>query len=58
MARPRKKIQLRHGKGIELARDVGVSVRTVSRALNWHSDSDIENLVRKRAKELGFIKQF
>ena len=55
MAPHRKKIILRHGKGVALARDVGVSVQTVSKALRWESDSDI---IRKRAKDLGYIKQF
>lgn len=41
-----------------LAKDVGVSVQTVSKALRWESDSDIQNLIRKRAKDLGYIKQF
>ena len=58
MAPHRKKIILRHGKGVGLARDVGVSVQTVSKALRWESDSDIQNLIRKRAKDLGYIKQF
>ena len=55
MAPHRKKIILRHGKGVALARDVGVSVQTVSKALRWESDSDIQNLIRKRAKDLGYI---
>ena len=58
MARPRKKIRLRYGKGIELAKSLGVSVQTVSKAMRWNTDSDTENLIRQRAKELGFIKQF
>lgn len=58
MARPRKKIKLRYGKGIELAKALGVSVQTVSKAMRWNTDSDTENLIRQRAKELGFIKQF
>lgn len=58
MVRPRKKIKLRYGKGIELAKTLGVSVQTVSKAMKWNTDSDTENLIRQRARELGYIKQF
>lgn len=54
----KKRIRLIHGKIPELARICGCSVRTVNKALVWTTDSDTENLVRKRAEQLGFIKQF
>lgn len=36
----------------------GVSRATVSRALAWDADTDIQNLVRQRARELGYVKRF
>lgn len=53
-----KQIKLRLGKVAELAKICGVSQRTVYAALRWDNDTDIQNLVRKRAYELGFVKQF
>lgn len=58
MARARKKIKLRYGKGIELAKALGVSVQTVSKAMRWNADSDTENLIRQKAREYGYIKHF
>lgn len=58
MARHRKKIKLQYGKGIQLAKDLGVSVQTVSKAMNWHADSETENLIRRKAREFGYIRQF
>lgn len=57
MAR-KKRIRLKYGKIPELAKICGCSVRTVKKALAWNTDSDTENLVRKRAEQLGFIKRF
>lgn len=57
MAR-KKKIKLKYGKIPELAAICKVSTRTVNNALAWHSDNDTENLIRQRAEQLGFIKQF
>lgn len=54
----RKKIKVYKGKAQELAIICKCSKRLVSYALSWHKDTETENLVRKRAKELGFIKQF
>lgn len=54
----RKKITLKYGKAKELAKICGTSRQTVSKALRWNTDSDMENLVRARAKEYGWIKQF
>ena len=37
---------------------LGVSELTIHNIINWECDSDLQNLVRKKARELGFIKQF
>lgn len=57
MAR-KKHIKLKYGKIAELAKICGVSKRTVNLALAWNSDNDTQNLIRARAEQLGFIKQF
>lgn len=54
----RKPIKLRRGCQIKLAEDCGVGVATVKRALQYDADTDIQNLVRKRAKELGYIRRW
>lgn len=54
----KKKIKLRYGKTKELAKICGVSERTVLKAMCWDTDSDTQNLIRKRAYDLGFVKQF
>ena len=54
----RKRIKLYKGKPEELARICGVSIRTVFSALAWENDTEAQNLVRKRADELGFVKRF
>ena len=54
----RKRIKLRQGCQIKLAEDCGVGVATVRRALQWERDSDIQNLIRKRADELGYAKRW
>ena len=54
----RKKIKLRYGKVGELAKICGVSESTILRALRWETDSDTQNLIRKRAYDLGFVKRF
>lgn len=56
--RKKKRIKLKYGKIAELAKICGVSRRTVDYALAYHTDSDTENLIRQRAEQLGFIKQF
>ncbi len=57
MAR-KKRIRLKYGKIPELAKICNCSVRTVKLALAWNSDNDTQNLIRVRAEQLGFIKQF
>lgn len=54
----RKKIEVRRGKISELSKICKVSPLTVRLALRWDSDTDTQNLIRQRAKELGFIKRF
>lgn len=54
----RKPIKLKKGCKRKLAQILGVSELTVYNAMHWRCDSDIQNLVRQKAKELGFIKQF
>lgn len=57
MAR-RKPMKLRRGCQKKLAEDCRVGTATVKRALNWDADSDLQNLVRKRAAELGYIRRW
>lgn len=54
----RKPIKVRLGCIMKLAEDCKVSVVTVRKALRWEADTDAQNLVRKRARELGYIKKF
>lgn len=54
----RKPIKLKHGKVKALAIVCKVSEVTVRKAMNWDTDSDIQNLVRQRARELNYIKRF
>lgn len=54
----KKRIILRRGYVEKLAAVCGVSRVTVSRALNWNSDNDTENLIRRKAVELDYIKRF
>ena len=54
----RKPIQLKFGYVKILAQDCRCSRNTVTTALNWNAGSDIENLIRKRAQDLGYIRQF
>lgn len=56
--RKRKAIKLKSGKKRELAKICGVSIRTVYSALHWENDTDAQELVRKKAYELGFVKKF
>lgn len=53
MQSKRKPIKLRRGGVVMLARDCSVTEKTVRRALNWYTDSDTQNLIRKRASDLG-----
>ena len=54
----RKPIKLKFGYVKILANDCRCSRNTVTKALNWNADSDIENFIRKRAQDLGYIRQF
>ncbi len=54
----RKPIKLKKGCKKRLAEILRVSELTVYNAMHWKCDSDVQNLVRQKAKELGFIKQF
>lgn len=54
----RKPIKLRAGCVKKLMADCRVGRSTVQRAMRWDSDSDLQNLVRKRAYELDYIKKF
>lgn len=54
----RKPIKLRMGCKKKLAEACGVGLTTVARAINWDADTDLQNLVRLRAKQLGYIKRF
>lgn len=58
MTYTRKPIKLRLGGVKILAKDCGVSERTVCDALKYRNDTDAPNLVRKWAKDLGLIKRF
>lgn len=54
----KNEIKLRHGYIKQLAKDCRVSRNTVTKALRWNADSDVENYVRKRAYDLGYVRQF
>lgn len=53
-----KPIKLRKGKVAELAKICGVCEKTVYSALRWENDTEMQNLIRKRAYDLQFVKQF
>ncbi len=54
----RKAIKLRRGGTTRLAKLCRVSRQTVWKAINWNADTDMENLVRQKAADLGLIKKF
>jgi hypothetical protein len=54
----RKPIKLKKGSKKKLAAILGVSELTVYNAMHWKCDSDMQNMVRQKARELGFVKQF
>lgn len=54
----RKPIKVRVGCVKKLAEDCHVSPYTVYKALRWQADTDIQNLIRKRAKELGYTRRW
>lgn len=51
-------IKLRRGCQKKLASECGVGISTVRRALRWENDTDTQNLIRKRAYDLGYVKRF
>lgn len=54
----RKPIKLRTGYQKKLADACGVGTATVKRALEWQADTDIQNLIRKKAYDLGYVRRF
>ena len=54
----RKPIKLRYGKIKALAKICGCTTATVRRALQWHADTELENEIRERARNLNFIRNF
>ena len=54
----RKPIKLKFGYVKILAKDCRCRRNTVTKAPNWNADSDIENFIRKRAQDLGYVRQF
>lgn len=54
----RKNIKLRMGCRKKLQDACGVSRATVIRALAWDADTDAQNLVRQKARELGYVRRF
>lgn len=58
MGRRRNTIKIINGKKTELAKACGVSLRTVYAALHWDNDTPAQDLVRKKAYELGLVKKF
>lgn len=58
MGRRRNAIKIINGKKPELAKACGVSLRTVYAALHWDNDTPAQDLVRKKAYELGLVKKF
>jgi len=54
----RKPIKLRIGYQKKLAEACGVGVATVKRALEWDADTDTQNLIRKKAYELGYVRRW
>lgn len=54
----RKPIKLKKGAKKKLAAILGVSEPTIYNAMHWKCDSDMQNMVRQKARELGFVRQF
>lgn len=54
----RKPIKVRIGCINKIAEACGVGRATVWRALHWDADTDLQNLIRQKARELGYIKRF
>ena len=54
----RKPIKLKFGYVKILAKDCRCSRNTVTTALNSNTESDIKTFIRKRAQDLGYIRQF
>lgn len=58
MANKRKELKLRRGAKKILAAECGVSLYTVYLACRYNADTGTQNLVRKRARDLGLVRQF
>lgn len=58
MTANRKPIKVRYGCVKKLAESCNVSEVAVRRALKWERDTDTQRLIRKRARELGYIRLF
>ncbi len=54
----RKPIKVRYGDVKRLAIICKVSEFTVRKALRWDADTSLQELIRKRAGELGMIRKF
>lgn len=54
----KKPIILKRGCKKKLAEACRVSLITVYNAMHWETDSDLQEYVRNRAAELGYIKRF
>lgn len=52
----KKPIEVRKGYIKVLAKECRVSPLTVRHALRWQADTDIQNLIRERAKK--YLKRF
>lgn len=54
----KKPIKLKRGYVQILAAVCKVSRNTVTKAMKWNADSDIENFIRKKAYELDYVRKF
>lgn len=54
----KKEIKLKYGCVKKLAADCRVSRNTVTSACKYKLDSDLQALIRKRAYELNYVRQF
>lgn len=53
-----KRIKLRQGCRKLLAEEFGVSGVTVWRALNYVCDTELQERIRERARERGYVRKF
>lgn len=54
----RKKIELKFGCAKKLAADCQVAPNTVKFALNYVTDTELAEHIRKTAYEKGYVKEF